>query len=122
MKKTKEEKRIKVNEFARKFYQKNKEKLKKYRKESWQLIRIKVLGHYSNGTFSCSNCGFKEDIFCLDLDHINNDGAEKRKIVRQNTLLFPRIIKSNYPPEYQVLCRNCNWSKYINTLVNKKHD
>lgn len=115
--KNKDRLRDRLNLAARKSYIKHKDRLQKERKERWQLIKIKVLGHYSGGLFRCNNCGFGESIFCLDLDHIENDGAQKRKLVRQNTLLFPRLIKANYPKGYQVLCRNCNWIKYLNTLI-----
>lgn len=71
--------------------------------------KMTVYNHYSNGVIQCVCCGEKELDF-LSLDHINNDGAEhRRKIGRQNTIKW--ILANNYPPIFQLLCMNCNFSK-----------
>ncbi len=41
-------------------------------------LKAKVLAIYGNGTAACVVCGF-EDIDCLVLDHVNDDGADHRK-------------------------------------------
>lgn len=72
-------------------------------------IRTKVIEHYSKGKNCCARCGIG-DMRVLDLDHINNDGAEQRKKVSSVTYW---VYRNNFPEGYQVLCRNCNWVKEI---------
>jgi len=90
-------------------YYKNQTKiLEKYRAE-----KIEVLGHYSKGTPKCNNCPFN-DLDCLDIDHLNNDGARARREGGfGGRRLRAWLKKNNYPKGYQVLCRNCNWKKHI---------
>lgn len=46
----------------------------------------------------------------LDVDHVNNDGAEHRKEVRSN--FYAWLKQQGFPEGYQILCRNCNWAKF----------
>jgi len=71
--------------------------------------RINIINHYSNGKNCCSRCGIG-DIRVLDIDHINNNGSEQRKELKQLNLIW-WITKNNFPYGYQILCRNCNWIK-----------
>ncbi len=55
----------------------------------------------------------------LTLDHINNDGAEfrknKEKKYKHNSYSYYKWLQTNnYPSGLQVLCMNCNFSKFIN--------
>lgn len=81
--------------------------------------RINVINHYSNGKNCCARCGI-DDIRVLDIDHINNNGAEERKRLKQLNLIW-WIVKNNYPTGYQILCRNCNWIKEMDRRE-KKND
>ena len=66
---------------------------------------------YGGGKLSCKQCGY--DIYeVLELDHLDNDGAKERKKIKSNVTFYQQIIKNNFPPKYQVLCKNCNWLKY----------
>jgi hypothetical protein len=67
-----------------------------------------VLSHYGA---ICACCGEKEKAF-LEIDHINNDGADHRKeIGRKNICIW--IIENGYPKgRFQILCANCNHGKY----------
>jgi hypothetical protein len=64
------------------------------------------------GGYVCACCGEREPQF-LQLDHINNNGAEHRKTIgRCSGDSFYKWLKNNgYPPGYQVLCANCNFAK-----------
>jgi len=87
--------------------------------ESRQKLKKEVLQRYSP-ELKCKKCGF-DDIDCLEIDHINNDGSEHRK---QNNIVGPRILrwlkKNDYPKGFQILCRNCNWKKHL-TNIRKQH-
>jgi hypothetical protein len=86
--------------FRTKYYESNKKR--------YELIRDKILDHYGR---RCSCCGETESRF-LEVDHVNNDGKEHRKIVRTNNL-YRWLIKNNFPEGFQILCSNCNKAKGI---------
>jgi hypothetical protein len=60
----------------------------------------------------CACCG-EDDIRFLSLDHVNNDGSEHRKTLRDNQILANAV--ANYQPDkYQILCYNCNCGRSSN--------
>ena len=69
-------------------------------------LRLEVLLHYSGGSIKCACCGETRYEF-MSLDHINNDGAEHRRVVGPTGVLQD-LKKRGFPPGYQVLCHNCN--------------
>ena len=121
------------------YYQKNKEKCKKYAIQWWQkniskrkeyyiknrkrnnatrrkralTIRRIVFEHYGGSPPKCKNC--KCSIFeVLDIDHISNNGRQMRKIKNLKGYQFYRwLLKNNFPKGYQILCKNCNWLKWL---------
>lgn len=74
-------------------------------KKFQQSARDKVLEHY--GKF-CACCGEDERVF-LAIDHINDDGAEHRRIIKQN--ICPWLVRNGFPKGFQTLCHNCNFAK-----------
>ena len=66
----------------------------------------------------CKYCGFK-DKRALQIDHVNSNGANERKLLTQREILY-RVIE--HPEDYQVLCANCNAIKKITCqeLSNRK--
>lgn len=81
-------------------------------KNSHISARMDVLYHYGGNPPKCKCCGEKYIEF-LEVDHINNDGAEHR---RKNKLMagggtFHFLRKNNYPKGFQILCSNCNQAK-----------
>lgn len=81
-----------------------------------RLEAINILGNNK-----CIKCGFS-DIRALQIDHINSDGHNERKI-KEIYSLYNEIIKN--PEEskikYQILCANCNWIKrYENSELPRK--
>lgn len=88
------------------------------RREELRRVRTqqyKDICYAAYGGYVCACCGEIEPMF-LDLDHVNNDGAAHRKEIRWDGCegLYRWIIKHDFPPLFQVLCRNCNWGKYRN--------
>lgn len=78
-----------------------------------KIIRAEAINHYSNGTNRCACCG-EPNIEFLALDHINNDGYEHRKTVASYRSKMAEWARANnYPPIFQVLCHNCNFSKHF---------
>ena len=62
----------------------------------------------------CLCCGETIEMF-LTLDHKFNDGARERKPSNYNILqLYRRIIREQFPPQYQLMCWNCNCGRYRN--------
>lgn len=74
-------------------------------------LKQEVYRAYGN---KCAICG-ELDPFCLNIDHVDNDGYEKRKNGEDHhsLQLYLKIKKLNYPPNYALLCRHCNWLKHI---------
>ena len=115
-----QENKEKIKEYDKKYYQENQEKIKEYREKTkeWKKEYNKkyrqenkelVYNHYGNGVIECACCREKEIDF-LSLDHIYNNGAKHRKKVGK-TISFKWIMKNNFPPIFQLLCMNCNFSK-----------
>lgn len=70
-------------------------------------VRDEVLEEYGGPTCVC--CGETQKEF-LEIDHVNGDGAaHRREIGRGN--FYSWLKKNNFPPSFQVLCRNCNGAK-----------
>lgn len=83
-----------------------------------QELRIRVLEAYSHGRMECAQCG-ETRVGCLDIDHVNNDGADSRKQSKSSYNLFRKLERGGWPDGYQVLCRNCNWLKHLAHLEEK---
>lgn len=85
-------------------YQLAKDRSAKYRDEVFSLYGVE-----------CVACGEKESKF-LTLDHINNDGWERRKSnYREGGIAFYLdIIRHGKRDDLEVLCFNCNFGKARN--------
>jgi hypothetical protein len=83
-------------------------KIKERRKRL--LIKEKVINGYGG---KCKCCG-ETLLDFLTIDHINNDGAIHRKEFGRAGKIHRWIISNNFPEEFQVLCFNCNYSKFLN--------
>lgn len=75
-------------------------------KEYWHRDRIIVLKHYGG---KCICCG-EDNLEFLEIDHINNNGAEHRKLVGRH--MYQWIIKNNYPTDLRILCAGCNYARF----------
>lgn len=84
-------------------------KMREYRE------RIKDAVFQAYGGYVCACCGETEKRF-LTIDHVNNDGNKHRKEIgfRGGIGMYLWIHKNNFPPDFQVLCFNCNHGKQLN--------
>lgn len=113
-----DERRKKSAQRAKEWRDKNPEYKKLIQQRSYEKIRTECLSHYGNGKIECRCCKENEIKF-LHLDHVNGDGAEKRKEWKKTTTqifggtgFYYYLRKEGYPNlGLQVLCANCNLGK-----------
>lgn len=82
---------------------------KRIRRESKMMV-IEAYGG------ACACCGETNPVF-LNVDHINNDGAEERAKIKKwgGHSFYIWLRKQGYPKDrYQLLCSNCDVGKYRN--------
>src|SRR5271156_3643150 len=81
-----------------------------------ERLRIEVFSHYCGGAPRCQCPGCTVDVLdFLQLDHVNGDGSAHRKANNLGTggaRLWQWVKDNGYPSEFQVLCCNCNHSKF----------
>lgn len=74
-----------------------------------RALKLEVFEAYG-GAF-CRCCG-ETHIKFLAVDHVNDDGAERRRkgegVGHES---YRWLKKQGFPPDRQVLCMNCNWAK-----------
>ena len=81
-------------------------------------LKLEVFSMYGG---ACALCA-ENDIDALTLDHISQEGSLHRK---QNNIgtgseTWRWVRKHNYPPEFRVLCFNCNTKEYRKSLRAKR--
>jgi len=77
-----------------------------------RIRQTKINAFNAYGGAKCACCG-ESMLECLQLDHINNDGAEHRKMKMHGGRIYRLLRSQGYPPGFQVLCANCNFAKGI---------
>ena len=86
----------------------NREKLREYSNQRRLNAKHIILDRYGK---ACALCGF-DDIRALQLDHIEDNGAEERKALGGQKFsgvnFYLYLIKQGLPDGYQTLCANCN--------------
>lgn len=70
-------------------------------------LRLTVLAGYGG---RCACCGTEHEPF-LTLDHVAENGADHRRVMSQRSI-YRDARDRGFPPDYQVLCFNCNSAKY----------
>jgi len=75
-----------------------------------QALKIAVLEAYGGPVCAC--CG-EMDMRFLTIDHVNNDGAQHKKVIGKGSL-YAWLKKNGYPEGFQVLCWNCNCGRHHN--------
>jgi hypothetical protein len=73
----------------------------------YQERRRHIIARYGG---RCVCCG-ETEIGFLTIDHVANDGAAHRKLNMRAMRLAYFITRNGYPPDFQVLCYNCNCAK-----------
>lgn len=88
---------------------KTRKQIQQYGTKYRQSVRAKVIAAYGG---ACACCGETEPLF-LAVDHINNDGAARRRELNMKggSGFNSWIIKNNFPDTLQLLCHNCNCAK-----------
>jgi len=78
----------------------------------WRANLRRVV-YQAYGGAACRCCG-EAHLECLTLDHVNDDGAAHRRAnpkFASTSTLYRHLVKSGFPPGFQVLCMNCNFAK-----------
>ena len=102
----------KMLETSKKWRQDHKERFALLVKKRTQVLRLKIIDHYTNGQRKCMCPGCDVDIHeFLTIDHINGGGTKHRRIIGGGIANYYWIIKHNFPEDLQILCMNCNFTK-----------
>ena len=90
---------------------KKREKAKRQAKRQRAKLKKAAIDAYGGHCQCCKEA----EIEFLTIDHINGGGnAHRREVGFNGSLSFYRWLhKSDYPPGFQTLCHNCNFSKRI---------
>jgi len=109
---TEEEQRRKATEYGKEWRKRNPDANREINRRYRNNVRYRVLAHYSGGEPKCACCGVEGIVF-LTLDHINNDGAQKRREhgSKGGVHYYRKLIREGFPEGYQTLCWNCNAAK-----------
>jgi len=109
--------RNRVNKSALKHYKKDPSKHHKAVHKARVKVRLDMIKAYGG---KCVRCGIS-DVDVMDIDHINNNGAEDRKNHLHGYNLYRHLKKHGWPKdEFQLLCKNCNWKKHLEN-IRKSH-
>lgn len=87
-----------------------------------KILKWEVFAAYGG---KCECCGEDNAAF-LGIDHVNSDGAEHRRKLKEDDPMFNSstreptgtnfyywLKRRGYPKEYRVLCHNCNLGRHI---------
>jgi len=74
---------------------------------TWHRLRDEILEAYGA---QCACCGETHKIF-LTIDHVFGGGRKHVRKTGSRLKTYQEIIKQGFPPDFQVLCWNCNWAK-----------
>ena len=96
-----------INENRKKYLKeyRTKPEVRERRKNLHRALRKEAFKGYGG---KCQCCGEDEFEF-LAIDHVNGGGRKEREKL-STWQIARRIITKNFPPEYRVLCHNCNQS------------
>jgi hypothetical protein len=120
------EKPERYRELKRKWYAANPEKAKAHAQGTHRRLKDQVFEAY--GGYKCVCCGEVEPSM-LNIDHVENDGNEHRRKLGlskrrleeglpptnpASATMYHWLRANGFPPGFQVLCYNCNISKFRN--------
>ena len=88
----------------------------------YRRLRLEVLAHYSLAEEpECIRCG-TNDIDVLQIDHIDNNGSQHRKIAGHGVHLYLWFKRNGYPEGFQIMCANCNLKKKAEYMRERRND
>ena len=97
-----------MDDYAARYRANNRQKIRELAKSRRLRFKEQVLSHYGR---KCAYCGF-DDYRALQIDHIDDNGAEERKALGGKSFsgwrFYEWLVKQGYPTGYQTLCANCN--------------
>ena len=118
-----EEQKERAREYARRYYWKHREERLAYMRErdnahyqkanrkSRAKLKAEVYSHYGD---KCGCCG-EANLAFLTIEHLNGGGRAHRRVIGGSaTSLLYDIKKRDFPPEFEILCFNCNCGKARN--------
>lgn len=82
-----------------------------YSRNRAREVRLEVLIAYGSKCIQCE----EDRLPCLEIDHINNDGAQHRRDMKINggsNSLTQWLKRNNFPKGFQILCGNCHRIKH----------
>ena len=82
------------------------ERQREYTKRRNSKVKAEAFQAYGE---ICACCGKSNKAF-LEFDHVNDDGAEHRRLVSSSSLLF-QLRQDGWPMVMQTLCANCHRAK-----------
>jgi hypothetical protein len=102
--------------YVKKYRDNDREAYRAKDREKHRRKKVKVFEAYGGAICAC--CG-EQHFSMLTIDHMNNDGSAHRLAIgngKKNvgSRLYQWLITNKFPSGFQVLCFNCNSSKYIN--------
>lgn len=105
--------------YTRDWKNKNKDKIRSYRKKRRNKIKQKVIDLYGG---QCSCCG-ETIIQFLTMDHIEGGGSRDRRKSKNHIDIWRSMVKEyhedsiNAKKKYRVLCFNCNCGRVLNNGI-----
>ena len=96
-----DERRAYMRAYSRRWYQANKERARERTRASKRKLRETAIAAYGG---KCACCNEIEYVF-LAIDHVGGLNGRARKTGYE---LAQDVLNEGCPPEYRVLCHNCN--------------
>ena len=79
-----------------------------------QELKYEVFSHYSKGKPKCACCKESASLDFLCMDHVEGRKNHKGEVdKRRGQSLYSHLRTHGYPKGYQVLCWNCNSTKFV---------
>ena len=104
-------------EYSQDYYKKNPKYNVAWGRQNRIDIRKEMISAYGG---ECVRCGIDNPIV-LDIDHLDNRGCADRKKGMWGWRLYRWLRKNGYPKDnFQLLCRNCNWLKHMESRSHTK--
>ena len=86
-----------------------------------QELKDEVFSHYSRGKPKCACCRENTSLDFLCMDHIAGRKNHKGEVDKRRGMSLYSYLKTHgYPSGYQVLCWNCNSTKFVYTICPHK--
>ena len=108
---------IKYAAYKKQWHSDNKARITQDRKNKVIELRSLLMTFYGSKCFTC----YESDPHFLELDHIDETGwIDRKRLNISQSRFFSEILNGSRPKsQYQLLCSNCNWKKYLSTLNRK---